>query len=326
LLWDEVIMRVTLYGAGAIGCYLAAHLADVPGIELSLIARGASLSAIRRNGIRLIAHQGERRIAVFATDDPASLPVQDVVFITLTAHQVAPALDGIASLLGPETMVLPPSTGIPWWYFHTLGERQLPRLDLSGRQWAMLRPERVIGCTFWVGADLLGPGEVYAASDAAFPIGEPSGLPSARIDRLHDLLTRAGLRAPIRKDIRAEIWAKMINSLVWNPLAVLTGVTLGELGSKPDIIALAAAMMVEAEAVAQAVGASMLTPAEKRIAWTLSATSHKMSMLQDFERGKQLEYPILHESIMAMRELTALTTPMIDRIYALLSLRAPQPR
>jgi 2-dehydropantoate 2-reductase len=318
-------MRVALYGAGAIGCYLAAHLADMPGIKLSIIARGATLSAIRQHGIRLFGHQGEKKVAVYATDDPASLPVQDAVFITLKAHQVETALDGIASLLGPETMVLPPTTGIPWWYFHTRGERQVPRLDPSGRQWTVLRPERVIGCTYWVGADPLGPGEVHAASDAGFPIGEPSGLPTARLNCLHDLLTHAGLRAPIRADIRAEIWAKMINSAVWNPLAVLTGATLGELGSKPHIVALARAMMAEAEAVAKAVGTSMLTTAEKRIAWTLQATSHKMSMLQDFERGKPLEYPILHESIIAMRELTGLSTPMIDRIYALLSLRAPQP-
>jgi 2-dehydropantoate 2-reductase len=227
--------------------------------------------------------------------------------------------------MGPETMVLPPSTGIPWWYFHTRGERQVPRLDPSGRQWAVLRPERVIGCTYWVGADSVGPGEVHAVSEAGFPIGEPSGLPTDRLNHLHSLLTQAGLRTPIRADIRAEIWAKMINSLVWNPLAVLTGGTLGELGSKPDIVALAKAMMAEAEAVAAAVGTSMLTPSEKRIAWTLQATSHKMSMLQDFERGRLLEYPILHQSIIAMRELTDLTTPMIDRIYALLSLRAPQP-
>jgi 2-dehydropantoate 2-reductase len=114
----------------------------------------------------------------------------------------------------------------------------------------------------------------------------------------------------------------MINSLVWNPLAVLTGATLGELGSKPEIIGLARDMIAEAEAVAVAVGATMATPAEKRIAWTLNAASHKMSMLQDFERGKPLEYPTLHDSIIAMREIAGLSTPVIDRVYALLALRA----
>jgi len=318
-------MRVTIYGAGAIGCYLAAHMAAVRDIKLSMIARGATLAAIRQNGVRFVGHHGEKIVTVHATDDPSSLPIQDAVFVTLKAHQVEAALDGIASLMGPQTMVLPPSTGIPWWYFHTRGEQQVPRLDPSGRQWAMLRPERVIGCTYWIGADSLGPGEVHAVSDAGFPIGEPNGLLTDRLDRLHRLLTQAGLRAPIRADIRAEIWAKMINSLVWNPLAVLTGGTLGQLGSKPDIIALAKAMMAEAEALAMAVGTSMPIPSEKRIVWTLRATSHKMSMLQDFERGRLLEYPILHQSIIAMRELTGLITPMIDRIYALLSLRSPQP-
>lgn len=315
-------MRVTLFGAGAIGCYLAAHLAEVPGLDLSVIARGETLAMIRRHGVRLIGAQGEKRSTVRATDNPASLPIQDVVFITLKAHQVEDALDEIAVLSGPETMILPPTTGLPWWYFHTRDERQLPRLDPNGRQWALLRPERVIGCTFWVGADSLGPAEVSATGDAGFPIGEPSGLTTARLRRLHEVLTKAGLRAPIRADIRAEIWAKMINSLAWNPLAVLTGATLGELGSKPEIIGLARDMIAEAEAVAVAVGATMATPAEKRIAWTLNAASHKMSMLQDFERGKPLEYPILHDSIIAMREIAGLSTPVIDRVYALLALRA----
>ena len=317
-------MRVTLYGAGAIGCYLAAHLATVPGLELSVIARGATLQAIRQAGIGFFGPQGEKRVRVHATDDPASLPVQDVVFITLKAHQVDAALDGIARLLGPETMVVPPTTGIPWWYFHGRGERQLPRLDPAGRQWAVIGPERAIGCTYWVGADTLAPGEVHAAGDAGFPIGEPSDAPSERLLLLQQVMTSAGLKAPIRADIRAEIWAKMINSLVWNPLAVLTGATLGALGTKPEIIALAHDMMAEAEAVALAAGAKMATPAEKRIAWTMKATSHKMSMLQDLERGRVLEYAILHDSIMAMRELYGLTTPLIDRVYAMLALRAPQ--
>lgn len=315
-------MRVTLYGAGAIGCYLAVHLADVPGIDLNVIARGETLAAIRRHGVRLIGAQGEKRARVRATDDPRSLPVQDVVFITLKAHQVEDALDGIAVLLGPETMIMPPTTGLPWWYFYTRGETQLPRLDPHGRHWALLRPERVIGCTYWVGADSLAPGEVSATGDAGFPIGEPSCCSTARLQCLHELLTKAGLRAPIRSDIRAEIWAKMINSLVWNPLAVLTGATLGELGRKQEIIDLARDMIAEAEAVAAAVGATMATPAEKRIAWTLKAASHKMSMLQDFERGKPLEYPVLQDSIIAMREIAGLSTPVIDRIYALLALRA----
>jgi len=272
-------MRITLYGAGAIGCYLAVHFATVPDVQLSLVARGETLAAIRRDGVRLLTPDGERVARVHATDDPASLGEQDVVFVTLKAHQMDAALPGIASLLGAQSVVVPPTTGMPFWYFHGRGETQLPLLDPAGRQWALLRPERALGCAYWVGADSLGPGVVKSAGAAGFPIGEPSGEMTPRLAALQGAMTAAGLRAPVRADIRAEIWAKMINSLVWNPLAVLTRASLGEIATAPEVVALARRMMTEAEAVAGALGTVLATPLEKRIAGTLAARGHRMSML-----------------------------------------------
>ena len=319
-------MRICIYGAGTIGCFLGAHLARVPGVELTLVARGATLAALREHGIRLQTQEGRMQVPVRATDDPASLPAQDVVLVTLKAHQLPGALDGIAPLLGPETAVVPPTTGIPYWYFHGLpgphAGRRLPRLDPGGRQWAVLGPERAIGCAFWVGTDSLGPGAVRQEGTASFPIGEPDGTRSPRLARLHGVMTEAGLNAPIREDIRGEIWTKMINSLVWNPIATLTGATLGEIASAPDAVALARRMMAEAEAVARAVGATIAVPAERRIAWTLALGAHRMSMLQDLERGRVLEYGVLRDSIVEMREIAGLETPTIDAAYALLDLKA----
>ncbi|MBV1797215.1 ketopantoate reductase family protein [Siccirubricoccus sp. G192] len=320
-------MRICIYGAGAIGCYLGAHLARVPDISLTMVARGATLAALRERGLRLETAGGSTEITVQATDAPATLPPQDVVFITLKAHQLSGALAGIAPLLGPETAVVPPTTGIPYWYFHRLAGphegRRLERLDPGGRQWAVLTPERAIGCAFWVGLDTLGPGTVrQEGTGAGFPIGEPDGTRSDRLLRLHRVMTEAGLRAPIRDDIRGEIWTKMINSLVWNPIATLTRATLGEIGTAPDVVALARAMMGEAEAVARALGATLSAPAERRIAWTLAAAGHRMSMLQDLERGRILEYGVLRDSIAAMREIAGLETPAIDAALALLALQA----
>jgi 2-dehydropantoate 2-reductase len=319
-------MRLCIYGAGSIGCYLAAHLAKVPGVELTLVARGETLAALQREGVVLETPEGTTRTPVAATGAPESLPVQDVVFITLKAHQVTAALPGIAPLLGPRTTVVPPTTGIPYWYFHGLPGphegRQVEALDPGGRQWAVLGPERALGCTFWVGTDSIGPGAVHQEGPAGFPIGEPDGSDSPRLRALHEVMTAAGLRAPMRPDIRAEIWAKMINSLAWNPIATLTRAPLGAIGEAPAVVGIARAMLAEAEAVAAALGTAMPSTSEQRIALTLAMKGHRMSMLQDLERGRALEFGVLQDSIRAMRELAGLETPTIDTVYALLELRA----
>jgi len=319
-------MRICIYGSGTIGCFLGAHLARVPDVTLSMVARGATLAALRGHGIRLETPAGLTEVPVEATDAPATLPPQDVVFITLKAHQLTDALDGIAPLLGPETAVVPPTTGIPYWYFHGLpgphAGRRLLRLDPGGRQWEVLGPERAIGCAFWVGTDTIGPGAVRQEGAANFPIGEPDGTRSGRLERLHAVMREAGLHAPIREDIRGEIWTKMINSLVWNPIATLTGATLGQVAAAPDAVALARRMMAEAEDIAAAVGAHLPVPAEQRIAWTLALSDHRMSMLQDLERGRALEYGVLYDSVLEMRAIAGLATPTIDAVYALLALKA----
>jgi 2-dehydropantoate 2-reductase len=319
-------MRICIYGAGSIGCYLGAHLSRVPDVAVTMVARGATLAALNDRGILLQGKDGDRVFPVAATGDPASLPKQDLVFITLKAHQVEEALPGIAALLGPDTAVVPPTTGIPYWYFHGLAGphqgRQLERLDPGGRQWAALGPERAIGCTYWVGTDTTGPAAVHQGGPAGFPIGEPDGSDSPRLRRLHQAMAAAGLRAPIRANIRGEIWAKMINSLVWNPLATLTLAPLDAIARSPDVIAIARRCMEEAEAVAEALGTTLPTTSQQRIDITMSMTGHRMSMLQDLERGRQLEYGVLRDSIVAMREIAGLGTPTIDAMLALVALRA----
>lgn len=319
-------MRIAIYGAGTIGCFLGAHLARVPGVDLAMVARGATLEALSSQGIRLETPEGAMQVPVEATDRPAALGPQDVVLITLKAHQLTGALEGIAPLLGAETVVVPPTTGIPYWYFHGIpgphAGRRLPLLDPGGRQWDVLGPQRAIGCAFWVGTDTLGPGAVRQKGAATFPIGEPDGTRSGRLLALQEAMGKAGLKAPIRDDIRGEIWTKMINSLTWNPIAVLTQATLGEIGGHADSVSLAHALMAEAEAVARGVGATLPVPAEQRIAWTLSLKEHRMSMLQDFGAGRALEYGALRDSIVEMRAIAGVETPLLDAVYALLDLKA----
>ena len=321
-------MKICIFGAGAIGGFVATHLAQVPGLEVSVVARGAHLAAIRERGLRVVTPQGEKHARVSASDRPEELGPQDVVFVALKQHQVAAALDGLAALLGPQTAVVPPTTGIPYWYFHGLPGphcgRQIERLDPGGEQWRRLGPERALGCVYWVATEVVEPGVVHHDGRLLrFPIGEPDGSASPRITRLADAMNAAGLNAQVVPDIRGWIWAKMISSLCWNPVAVLTLATLDRLNAEPAAVALVRRMMAEADALAAALGVQTLPIGiDERIASARNAGAHKMSMLQDLERGRPLEIDVLADSVAAMRELAGVATPTIDEVYALLRLRA----
>jgi 2-dehydropantoate 2-reductase len=321
-------LRICIFGAGAIGGFIATHLAQLGGLEVSVVARGAQLAAIRAHGLRVVSPKGELRARLQATDRAPELGLQDIVFIALKQHQLTAALPDLASLIGSETMVLPPTTGIPYWYFHGLPgphrDRQLGRLDPGGAQWRTLGPQRAIGCVYWVATEVVEPGVVrHDGKLLRFPIGEPDGQSSARLQRLAEAMNAAGLNAPIVPDIRAWIWAKMISSLSWNPLAVLTGATLDQLCADPAVVGLVRRLMREAEQVAEALGIGQWPiTTDERIAAARDAGAHTMSMLQDWQHGRPLEVDVLIDSITAMRELAGVPTPTIDAIYGLLRLRA----
>jgi 2-dehydropantoate 2-reductase len=320
-------MKICVYGAGSIGGIIGAHLARVKGVEVSLIARGAHLAAIRRNGLRLISPKEDFTIRVTATDNPAELGPQDVVFITLKTHQYLTALDSVVPLLGPGTALIPPTTGAPYWFFHKLKGRyegsRLKRMDPGGRQWSLFGPDCALGCAYWAGGVVPEPGVVRLENDVCYlPLGEPDGSTSERVTRLSTAMTEAGLKAPAKSDIRAEIWTKMINSLTWNPIAVLTLANNGGIGKSAGAVEIARRMMVEAEAVAATFGATLATPMEKRIEFTIGLTDHKMSMLTDLQAGKPLEIAALADSIADLGELAKVPTPTIDMMLALLKLRA----
>jgi 2-dehydropantoate 2-reductase len=318
-------MKVCIYGAGAIGGHIGGHLAR-SGAEVRLIARGPHLTAIRKNGLRVVSASDEFTARVDATDNPAELGPQDYIFITLKSHQVDGVLEAMQPLLGPETAVIPPTTGIPWWYFHGLsGEhrnRQLEALDPGNRQWDLIGPERVVGCAFWTAAEVPEPGVIHQdGTRAAYPIGEPDGSTSPRLARLVEAMTAGGLHAPIQADIRGQIWIKMINSLCWNQAAFLTEAINGAFADAPDVVEVVRRMMGEMEAVATALGATIPVPMEKRIAMTVRATDHKMSMLQDLERNRPIEIDVLADSVAAMSAVAGVPTPTVDALLALTKLK-----
>ena len=318
-------MKVCIFGSGATGGYLGVELARA-GAEVSLVARGAHLEAIRRNGLKLLI-DGEERVAhAPATDDPRELGPQDYVIIGLKAHSIPGAVDKIAPLLGNDTAVVTASNGIPYWYFHDHGgpfrNTVLQTVDPDGKQWQVLKPERAIGCIVYPATEVVEPGVVKHVYGNKFPLGEPSGERSERVERLAALMTEAGLDAPVLDRIRDEIWLKLWGNLCFNPISALTHATLDIIASDPGTRAVAKAMMTEAQAIAETFGVRFRVDIERRINGAGRVGAHKTSMLQDLERGRPMEIDALVAVVQEMGQLTGIATPTIDTVLALVRQRA----
>ena len=216
-------MRIAVYGAGAIGGHLAVSLAGA-GADVSVVARGAHLDAIRARGLTM----GERTVRLPASADAAELGPQDAVFVTLKSHQLPAALGGVAALLGPQTAVVTAMNGLPYWYFHGQGGRRIESVDPGGRIQAAIPPERAIGCITFVAVEVTAPGIVHHTGGAEYRIGEPDGSMSPRLAALAELLRGAGIGVAVSADIRTEIWLKLLANVSISPVSALTGASVGE--------------------------------------------------------------------------------------------------
>lgn len=320
-------MKICIFGAGAVGGYLGAKLSRA-GAEVSLVARGDHLAAMRRHGLRLI--DGDEEVVVHppATDDAHELGPQDYVVVTLKAHAVPAAIEAMAPLLGPGTAVVPAANGIPWWYFHELEgpwrDRRVMSVDADGRQWQGIGPERAIGCVIYAACEVVAPGVVVHEVHNRFLLGEPGGERTARVERLSEVLGGAGLEAPVRAEIRDDIWMKLWGNLAFSPISALTGATLAELVADEGVLAVARTMMGEAQAVAEALGVRFADDIDGRIRVTAQAGAHKTSMLQDLEKGRPLEIDPITGVVAELGRLTGVATPTVDMIYALAVRRARQ--
>jgi 2-dehydropantoate 2-reductase len=318
-------VKVCVFGAGAIGGYVGVELARTD-VDLSLVARGAHLAAMRSEGLRLRI-DGEERVAhPRCTDAPAELGVQDYVIIALKAHAISDAVDSIAPLLGAQTCVVTASNGLPYWYFYGAGRAlngtTLETIDPGGRQWQVLGPERAVGCVVFPAAEVVAPGVIRHEHGRKFPIGEPNGEKSARIETLHRILTRAGLDAPIRSDIRDEIWLKLWGNLCFNPLSALTHATVDVIAGDPETRSICKSMMAEAAAIGESLGLHLRVEADRRIDGIAALGAHKMSMLQDLERGRSMEVEPLVGVIQELGRLLDVPTPTTDVVLALIRQRA----
>jgi len=320
-------MKVTIVGAGAIGAYVGTRLA-LAGDEVTFIARGANLEAIRARGVRLVSSDGSEEVAtnVRATSDYAEVGPQDMVVLTIKAHQVEAVAPQVPQLFGPDTIVVPMQNGIPYWYFYrhagALAGTRVESVDPSGLISRNIPEQRVIGCVVYPAAELTAPGVVKHIEGNRFPVGEPDGSESDRVTRVSQCFIASGLQAPILPDIRSEIWLKLWGNLTFNPISALSRATLASICQYPPSRALAMAMMTEAQAIAGKLGVSFRVPLEKRIAGAERVGHHKTSMLQDVEAGRALEIDALLGSVVELARLTGTPSPCIDTVFALTKLLA----
>ena len=313
-------MKIAIFGAGAIGGFLGARLA-LAGIDVTFIARGPHLAAMRADGLRLLSGGKSENVPVRALADAAEAGPQDAVIVTLKAHALPEAAPAIARLFGPETMLVTGVNGVPYWYFHGLDgpwrDRRVRSVDPEGDLWDRLPPARVIGCVVYPAAEVVAPGVIEHIYGDRFSLGEPDGSRSARIEALSRCLIAAGLKAPVRPRIRDEIWVKLWGNLAFNPLSALTVATLDRLTGEADLRAVARAMMVEAQAVAEALGTRFAIDVDRRIEGAAEVGAHKTSMLQDLERGRKMEIDALLGAVVELGDLTGHAMPICRTILAL---------
>src|SRR5450432_1803645 len=320
-------MKIAIIGAGAIGGYVAVKLA-LAGEDVTCMVRGANLQAIRRSGLKLIMNDGSEQVAtnVKATDDYAAAGAQDMVILAVKAHQVEAVANDVPKLFGPDTVVVTMQNGIPYWYFHQHGGELagsvVRSVDPSGVISQKIPAERVIGCVVYPAAELIAPGVIKHIEDNRFPVGEPDGSSSERVAEVSQCFSNGGMQAPVLSDIRAEIWLKLWGNLTFNPISALSRATLADICQYPPSRAIAAAMMGEAQTVANKLGITFRVSLEKRIAGAEKVGHHKTSMLQDVEAARTLEIDALLGSVVELARLTDTPTPHIDTVYALTKLLA----
>lgn len=320
-------MKICIFGAGAIGGLVGGLLARQEDAEISLIARGPHLEAIKKDGLTIETDGGVFvQKNVIATDNPADLGVQDYVIIALKAHSVPAVVQSMQPLLGPDTAIVTAQNGLPWWYFYGVsGEHANKRVaatDPDGSIWDNIGPERAIGCVVYPAAEVIRPGVILHRAGDRFPVGEPSGERTDRVKRISDLLISAGLKAPVRKGIRNDIWVKLWGNLSFNPISAITGATLDVICGDDGTRSLVRRMMLEAQAIGEALDVNFPIDVDKRIAGAAAVGPHKTSMLVDLESGRPLEIDALVTSVQELGIITGHETPAIDAVAALVKQKA----
>jgi 2-dehydropantoate 2-reductase len=318
-------MKICVYGAGAIGGLMAAWLAR-SGHEVAVVARGAQLEAIRRDGLRVRSKGKNESFRVKAESEPARIGAQDYVLVTVKAQSLTNVAETIAPLLGKDTSVVTAMNGVPWWFFHRLkfrnGDERLESLDPGGKLARAIPIERVVGCVIHLAASTPEPGLVSHNMGSKLILGEPGGENTARTKRIANALAAAGFEIVVTDSIEKEFWVKLLGNVSFNPVSALTVTTADQLIQNEEVKTYMVEIMREVLAIGRAVGVDANIDPEARIDMARVLGPFKTSMLQDLEAGKPLEIDGLLAGTLEIARKAGVRAPFTESLFGLIRARA----
>ena len=317
--------KIAIYGAGAIGGWMGAKLAAV-GCNVSVVARGAALDALRAHGLRLREGDAETTCPVQASDDPAALGVQDLVVVSVKAPGMADVARRIGPLIGPRTIVLTAMNGVPWWFLQGFGGpvagRTLESVDPGGAIAQAIPAAQVIGCVVHASCSVDAPGVIRHRAGNGLIVGEPAGGESPRVKALTDLLMQAGFNVTLSPQIQRDVWYKLWGNMTVNPVCAMTGATSDRALDDELVRGFISAVMLEAKAIGARIGIPIAEQPEDRHQVTRKLGAMRPSMLQDVEAGKPVEIDALVSAVRELGQLTQVPMPFTDALLGLSRLHA----
>jgi 2-dehydropantoate 2-reductase len=318
-------MKICIYGAGAVGGLIAGRLAQA-GHDVSVVARGAQLTAIRTNGLRVLSGESENLFKVKAEDNPARFGPQDCVIVAVKGQSLPEVAANVGALLGPDTSVVTAMNGVPWWFFDRLafggGKLRLESLDPGGKISAAMPTSRIVGCVVHLAASTPEPGLIRHNMGRRLILGEPGGRNTARTQDIVAALNAAGFAAEASGAIEKEFWLKLIGNISFNPVSALTLATANRLIADEHVKAYMVAIMRECLAIGRAVGVDAAIDPEARIDMARKLGVFKTSMQQDMEAGKKLEIDGLLTGTLEIAKKAGVAAPFTESLAGLARLRA----
>ena len=326
------LKKVCIFGAGAIGGWMGAAVARA-GASLSAVARGATLKALRDNGLTVIHGEQREQFAVHAEEDPAALGVQDLVIISVKAPGMPDVAERVAPLIGPNTLVLTAMNGVPWWFLSggvadNVRGQQLSTVDPQGRIASAIPTGQVIGAVVHASCSLDAPAVVRRHFGNALIVGEPlaqpGDAPSQRLLALAEMLGRGGLEVKVTDNIQRDAWYKLWGNMTMNPVSAITGATTDKILGDPLVRDFITRVMLEAKSIGEQIGLPIADQPEDRHKVTLKLGAFKTSMLQDVEAGKPIELDAIVGAVQELGRLSGIQTPFTDALLGLTRLQAQQ--
>ena len=322
-------MKICVFGAGSIGGVIGGVLANT-GHDVSLIARGAHLEALRANGCRVETGGEIFTVHPAVSDDPADFGPQDVVVVAVKAPAMPAVAAGIATLLDQKTVVVPAMNGIPWWFFdgfpQTGPDILIRKLDPDGALAAAIPIERVMGCVVHMGSMMLEPGVIRHVADNRLILGEASGEAADGVtDRVTEFAAAfvgTTLSATVTDNLRQEIWLKLLGNFNFAPVSSLTGATNGQIGGDPGLRKVCADLFEEAAAAGRCIGLEPGMTADERTTMGASLGNFRTSMLQDFDKSRPPEIDAIVGAVVEIGKVTGTPMPVSESILSLLEQKA----